>query len=161
MRDANPPRNGEGDRAKRGGGAGAVLSGPGKAIRQSRRLRRVMTLPEVALWAVLRGRPSGIKFRRQHPAGPYTIDFYCSDAMIAIEVDGEAHGRGDQPARDAERDDWFVRRGVMTLRVRAMDVLDDLDAVVAHVVEHVRLRLPLHHPAAPGGPPPRDKLGED
>jgi hypothetical protein len=40
-------------------------------------------------------------------------------------------------------------------------VLRDLDAAVSHVVETCRLRLPLHHSAAPSGPPPRDKLGED
>jgi hypothetical protein len=49
-----------------------------------------MTLPEVVLWQCLRQRPEGLKFRRQHPTGPYVLDFFCSDARLAIEVDGEA-----------------------------------------------------------------------
>ncbi|HEX8527090.1 endonuclease domain-containing protein [Allosphingosinicella sp.] len=62
-----------------------------------------MSLPEVLLWQQLRGEPAGLKFRRQHPTGPYDIDFYCSDARLAIEVDGEGHNRGDRPARDMAR----------------------------------------------------------
>src|SRR3546814_8269383 len=82
-----------------------------RTVTRSRRLRRVMSPPEIALWQVLRARPAGLKFRRQHPSGDYTLDFYCSDARLAIEIDGEAHGRGDRPMRDARRDRWFETHG--------------------------------------------------
>ncbi|MFW2830938.1 endonuclease domain-containing protein [Sphingomonas sp. ID0503] len=130
-----------------------------RAARTSRTRRRDMSLPEVLLWAVLRARPGGLKFRREHPSGDYSIDFYCSDARLAIEVDGEAHARGDRPNRDAARDAWFGSHGIYTMRVPAADILRDLDAVTHGILEKARSRLPLHHPA--GGPPPRDKLGED
>ncbi len=48
-----------------------------------------MSLPEVLLWQVLRTRPSDLKFRRQHPSGAYVADFYCHEARLVIEVDGE------------------------------------------------------------------------
>lgn len=132
------------------------------AVRQSRRLRREMSLPEVLLWQELRKRPCGLKFRRQQPTGDaLSLDFYCIDAKLAIEVDGEAHGRSDRPARDAARDAWLASQNVATLRVPARDVLNDLESVVRHVVATSRARLPLHHPAAPDGPPPRDELGEE
>jgi very-short-patch-repair endonuclease len=89
------------------------------------------------------------------------LDFFCSDARLAIEVDGFAHSTGDRPERDAARDAWFARAGIVTLRIPAQAVLEDLNAVVLHVVTEARARIPLHHPAAPGGPPPRDKLGEE
>jgi len=127
--------------------------------RNARKLRRKMSLPEVILWHWLRQRPDGLKFRRQHPTGPYVLDFFCSDARLAIEVDGEAHSRGDRPARDAIRDEWLRAAGIGTLRVPASDLLTDADAVLRSIVAEVRVRLPLHHPA--DGPPPRDKLGED
>jgi very-short-patch-repair endonuclease len=130
-------------------------------ITQSRRLRRRMSLPEILLWRELRTRPAGLKFRRQHPSGPYTLDFLCSDARLAIEVDGEAHERGDRPERDQARDAWLARAGVKTMRIPAIEVLHDLDAVLRGIVAEAQTRLPLHHPAAPGGPPPRDKLGEE
>ena len=123
---------------------------------KARDLRRQMTLPEVLLWQELRKRPNGLKFRRQHPTGPYVLDFFCSDARLAIEVDGEVHSRGDQPARDAERDTWLLAAGIETLRIPAAAVLDDLDAVVNWLVAEATGRLPLHQPAAPAGPPPRD-----
>jgi len=130
-------------------------------IDKARKLRRTMTPPEGLLWRELRQRPSGLKFRRQHPSGAYVLDFYCSDARLAIEVDGMAHDMGGNPAMDAARDQWFGRAGIATLRIPAKAVLDDLDAVLTLIVVEAQARLPLHHPAAPGGPPPRDKLREE
>jgi very-short-patch-repair endonuclease len=138
-----------------------MLGKPGKTVRRARKLRSEMTFPEVALWAVLRARPDNLKFRRQHPAGPYAIDFYCAEARLAIEIDGEIHGRGDTPARDLARDARLAADGIQTLRVPAVEVIRDLDAVVRGIVAAARARLPLHRPAAPGGPPPQAELGED
>ncbi len=93
-----------------------------------------MTLPEIALWHALRTRPGGFKFRRQHPAGPYSLDFYCDAARLCVEVDGEVHERGDNPARDALRDMWLARRGVETLRIAARDVLSNPEGVTTMIV---------------------------
>jgi len=132
-----------------------------RALANARRLRREMSLPEVLLWRELRKRPGGLKFRRQHASGDYVLDFFCSDARLAIEIDGIAHAMGDRPLRDEARDGWFARAGVETLRLAATEVLRDVEAVTEQIVGVARSRLPLHHPASPGGPPPRDKLGED
>ncbi|HEX8466409.1 MAG TPA: endonuclease domain-containing protein [Allosphingosinicella sp.] len=121
------------------------------AVGQSRRLRRRMSLPEILLWRELRQRPSGLKFRRQHPSGPYTLDFYCNDAKLAIEVDGEAHGRGDRPEKDAARDEWLAGAGIETMRIPAVEVLHDVEAAVRGIVALVLDRLPLNHPARAGG----------
>ena len=121
-----------------------------------------MTPPEWKLWEVLRTRPGQIKFRRQHPIGEdLSLDFFCNDARLAIEVDGEAHGRSDRPVRDARRDAFLMANGIATWRVPAREVVFNLDNVVAGLLAAVRERLPLHHPAKRGGPPPRAKLGED
>ena len=135
--------------------------GSARSVRQARHLRRNMSLPEVLLWQVLRNSPGGLKFRRQHPTGPYDLDFYCGDARLAVEVDGEAHERGDRPARDAARDQWLQSKGVKTMRVPAAEVLRNLEGVLSGIVAEARARLPLHHPAKPGGPPPPGKLGEE
>jgi very-short-patch-repair endonuclease len=128
-------------------------------VTKARNLRDNMSLPEVVLWRELRKRPGGLKFRRQHPSGAYVLDFFCSDARLAIEIDSFAHSTRDRPQHDAARDAWFAGAGIATLRIGARDVLADLEAVVAHIVETARARLPLHHPS--GGPPPPDKLGEE
>jgi very-short-patch-repair endonuclease len=128
-------------------------------IDKARKLRREMSLPEGLLWRELRARPSGLKFRRQHPSGAYVLDFFCNDARLAIEIDGESHSMGDRPAHDAARDAWFAKADIATLRIPAREVLADLVAVVQGIVAACMERLPLHHPS--GGPPPRDKLGEE
>ncbi len=155
----SPPRAflGEGDHAKHGGGDDlAMLCGPKATVRKARRLRRAMTAPEVILWHRLRRRPGGFKFRRQHPAGPFVLDFFCSDALLAIEVDGIVHGMGDNPDLDARRDRWLHERGIHVLRIAAADVTRSPDAAVEAIVAACGQRCnPLHHSAALSGPPPR------
>ena len=154
---AYPPRNGEGDRAakRRGGGGPAVLQSPIKTVKRARRLRREMSPAEAMLWRELRKKPGGFKFRRQFPLHPFSLDFACLDARLAIEVDGEAHDRGDQPQRDAKRDAFVSEQGFFTVRLPAVEVFRNLEGVLVAVVEECRARGPLHRPAPPDGPPPR------
>nr|WP_315382673.1 endonuclease domain-containing protein [uncultured Sphingomonas sp.] len=93
-----------------------------------------MTPPEIALWLALRKNEAGLRFRKQHPAEPYVLDFYCAPALLAIEVDGEAHARGDRPERDATRDAWLKARDVRVLRYTATDVLNHTESVVGQIV---------------------------
>ncbi|MBJ6122141.1 endonuclease domain-containing protein [Sphingomonas sp. BT553] len=131
-----------------------MLHGPKQTQHRASKLRRTMTLPEVILWQELRKRPAGLKFRRQHPAGRYVLDFFCASHHLAIEVDGEAHNRSDRPQRDGERDAWLAAQHIRVCRIPAMNVLTDLDAVIVHILSWcgVRGNLPLHQPSA--GPPP-------
>jgi len=131
-----------------------MLKGSGAAIGKARKLRRSMSLPEVLLWRELRKRPGGFRFRRQHPAGTYVLDFACLEAKLAIEVDGEAHGRGTNPVHDEARDEWLMAQGYRTMRIPAREVLSDLGAVVTYILAQCQ---PLHRPS--DGPPPR--TGED
>jgi very-short-patch-repair endonuclease len=133
-----------------------MLTGPGATVGAARKLRRKMTLPEVLLWRELRKRPAGFKWRRQHPAGPFVLDFVCLEARLAIEIDGEAHDRGANPARDEARDEWLMAQGYSTWRVPAREVLAELEAVVRYAVHLARKCQPLRPPAGP--PPPS---GED
>jgi very-short-patch-repair endonuclease len=105
-----------------------------KTVLKARALRRAMTQPEARLWQILRARPAGLKFRHQHPIGPYSLDFYCPGAKLAIEVDGDAHDMGDMPARDAARDAWLERRGVRTLRIPARDLYGDVEAAIIMIL---------------------------
>jgi very-short-patch-repair endonuclease len=134
-----------------------MLHGPKSTQKRAASLRKDMSLPEVLLWRELRKRPAGLKFRRQHPAGVFVLDFFCAEKKLAIEIDGEAHERGDRPERDAARDAWVLANGVRTCRIAAKAVLSDLDDVVRYIVAVACGELPLHQPAA--GPPPL--AGED
>ena len=103
------------------------VKGVRSAKENARKPRRSMSLPEVLLWRELRKKANGRQFRRQHPAGPYVLDFFCATSNLAIEVDGEAHSRGDRPERDVSRDDWLRAQGIQVMRIPAVEVLKNLD----------------------------------
>ena len=46
-----------------------------------------MSLPEVLIWTRIRG----CGFRRQHPLGPFILDFYRARDRLCIEIDGRQH----------------------------------------------------------------------
>ena len=105
-----------------------------ETVLRARALRRDMTLPEGMLWQVLRQRPDGFKFTRQHPIGRCIVDFYCPAARLVIEVDGESHSMGDRPQRDARRDWWLRNQGLRVLRFAASEVIKDLGSVITAIL---------------------------
>ena len=137
------------------------MRAPNKTLRRARELRREMSLPEVVLWQALRkGRLAGLRVRRQHPIGPYILDFYCPYARLAIEVDGLAHDTAAVVRHDEARQAWLARQGVTVLRVRASEVLRD------ERLEGILLGIERTIAAAPSGslcsaPPPRRGGGAD
>jgi very-short-patch-repair endonuclease len=53
-----------------------------------------MTSAERRLWSRLRAKQFfGVKFRRQHGVVAYLLDFYCSERLTVIEVNGDVHGQ--------------------------------------------------------------------
>jgi len=91
------------------------------------------------LWRALKGaKTDGLKFRKQHPIGPYVLDFYYHEASLCVEVDGASHGFGRRPENDARRDAWLKARGVRTLRLSAAVVLNEVDDAVRMIVATAR-----------------------
>ncbi len=112
-----------------------MITGPQETVKRTRKLRSEMSLPEVLIWREMRKRPKNLKFRRQHPAGIYILDFFCAKAKLAIEVDGFAHDSEDASRKDTARSHFLRSQGVLTLRVPARVVLEDLEAAMARIVE--------------------------
>ena len=74
-----------------------------------------------------------MKFRRQQVIGPYIVDFYCAQARLVIEVDGESHvGRGNS---DAARDSYLESHGLRVLRITNDDVLQEPEAVMRAILQ--------------------------
>ena len=109
-----------------------------RTVSKARILRKEMSLPEVLLWRVLKAKPLGIKFRRQHPIGPFVLDFYCPQAKLAIEIDGIAHDMGDRPLRDENRTAWLETQGIGLLRIPASDVLKSTEQAAEAIVAACR-----------------------
>ena len=101
-------------------------------IGRARTLRRTGTEPEQLLWTALRnGQIGGLKFRRQHPVGPYVVDFFCQGVGFVVEVDGASHE--DKAADDTERTRFLEGQGLRILRVTNEDVMRDIDAVTREI----------------------------
>ena len=130
-----------------------VLRAPNRTVDQARALRRQMSLPEVVLWQALRQkRLADLRIRRQHPIGPYILDFYCPSARLAVEVDGFAHDTAAGVRHDERRALWLTQHDVRVLRIRAIDLLrgERLEGVLAEI-ERATTSGPS---GAPGAPPP-------
>jgi very-short-patch-repair endonuclease len=102
----------------------------------ARAMRKSPTEVEQVLWLALRGQKlNGMRFRRQHPVGPYIVDFFCAAAQLAVELDGGIHERPEQAAYDANRAFALGRAGINLLRFTNADVLERLDWVLDRILE--------------------------
>jgi very-short-patch-repair endonuclease len=111
-------------------------------ITLARTLRRDSTWSERALWKHLRNRGvGGAKFRRQFGVGPYVLDFYCADALLAIELDGDVHGHPQQERHDHYRDKFITNLGIKVLRFWNEEVRTNLDGVLEEILRTVQLRI--------------------
>jgi len=105
----------------------------------ARVLRTGETHAEAVLWEALRGRKlNGLKFRRQHPIGPFVADFCCAERRLIVELDGEIHTT--QQDCDAEREALLHQAGYSVIRFANEQVLHDLPAVL-DAIHHASLQL--------------------
>jgi len=94
-------------------------------------MRTDSTCAEDMLWKRLRNRQLvGMKFRRQHPLGPYIVDFYCHEASLAIELDGRGHQDTDRADYDQIRSMELEGMGVKVIRFWHQEVMDNLEGVL-------------------------------
>lgn len=98
------------------------------------RLRNSTTASEELLWNYLRKNSLGVKFRRQHPAAIYVLDFYCHELKLAIEVDGSIHSLESVKKNDIERQQYLESVGIKFIRFTNSDVKLELEKVL-HVID--------------------------
>jgi very-short-patch-repair endonuclease len=104
---------------------------------RARYLRGNMTDAEQRLWRALRrDQLNGFSFRRQHPLGPYTLDFYCSRLRLAVEVDGGQHAEERKQADD-RRTQWLAEKGGTVVRYWNNEVLSNLEGVPGDLLGHM------------------------
>ncbi|MDP9422891.1 MAG: endonuclease domain-containing protein [Pseudomonadota bacterium] len=102
------------------------------SLTRVREARRDSTPAERKLWSRLRSRQlNGAKFRRQVWLGPFIADFFCAEARLIVEVDGDSHAA--QMAYDERRTNWLAGEGFRVVRVTNRDVMHNLDGVLQHI----------------------------
>jgi very-short-patch-repair endonuclease len=106
-----------------------------------------MTDVERKLWDCLRGcQLETYKFRRQHPIGPYVLDFFCEQVGLAIELDGDQHGDPVNVRKDTVRTGWLNAHGVRVIRFWNADLRSDINPALDIILDALR---------APALPQPR------
>jgi very-short-patch-repair endonuclease len=102
-------------------------------------LRRARTPAETILRRALRNKQlGGLRFRFQHPVGPFILDFYCPQHRLVVEVDGAVHDDPDQHIHDEARTEQLAAYGYRVIRFRNREVLDDLSGVLQRILETTR-----------------------
>jgi len=90
-----------------------------------------MTAAECVLWQSLKGRQLvGKKFRRQMSIGRYIVDFYCPEARLVIELDGERHFSITMDDYEAERTKYLEQEGLKVIRFENKELYDNLGRVM-------------------------------
>ena len=89
---------------------------------------------EKLMWRLLRNRAlRGTKFRREHPVGPFIVDFVCLSHRLVIELDGGQHAK--ETRRDERRTALLSGRGYRVLRFWNHDVLRNSEGVLTVIAE--------------------------
>ena len=132
-----------------------MIHGPKETQRKAAAQRKAMSLPEVLLWRELRLRPEGLKFRRQHPAGRYILDFFCAQAKLAVEIEGHAHNTEGRPEHDRIRTLWLENEGLRVLRIPATEVLKDATSVATAIAQYANQGWPQNPPLQGEGDRPK------
>ena len=105
----------------------------------ARELRRTLTESERRLWSALRDRRLlDLKFRRQHPVGPFIVDFICLTGALVVELDGSQHHDEEQFWYDYRRTKFLEARGFRVLRFQNGFVLRHPDQCVEQIADAVR-----------------------
>jgi very-short-patch-repair endonuclease len=132
--ESTSPCKGEVGRAAAGRGSRPRFSRTLQMTSRARRLRANLTDAEQKLWRALRRNQIGnFNFRRQHPLGPYTLDFYCPQLLLGIEVDGGQHNEKLRRTSDNRRTSWLESKGISVIRFWNNEVLQNLDGVLSEI----------------------------
>lgn len=110
-----------------------------------RRLQRKESTPsEMRMWSILRNRRfENLKFPRQHSIGKFTVDFYCHQIKLIVEIDGSTHENLGSVNYDFVRDEWLKQEGYFVVRYENESVfkfpelvMEDLEKVILSINPH-------------------------
>lgn len=99
-------------------------------LQHARDLRHPLTPAEKRVWAGVRNRRLGYKIRRQHPIFRFIADFYCDEAKLVIEIDGDTHAEPERQSTMPPRTSWLEAGGYHVIRFSNRQVYEDVDRVL-------------------------------
>ena len=106
----------------------------------ARILRENMTQYEKLLWDRLKQKQvCGLRFRRQHPIDFFIADFYCHEARLVVEIDGEIHEcqKEYDDGRSAEMERFYIK----VIRFKNSDVKNNINRVISKIEVEIKSRI--------------------
>ena len=89
------------------------------------------------MWNELRANKLGVHFRRQQVIQGFIVDFYCHNAWLVVEVDGDVHDL--QQEEDARREKVLREMGLSIVRFGNDEVVRNLSVVVGRIRDLVSM----------------------
>ena len=108
-------------------------------FKRAQKLRDNETKAEIILWFYLSNRQmEGVKFRRQHPANKFAVDFYTVELKLVIEVDGKYHENREQKFYDDDRSEILESYDLVILRFTNEQVINSTQSVLDEIRRTIR-----------------------
>ncbi len=109
-----------------------------KMTKTRQALRRNMPKAEIILWSFLKGKQiKGLIFRRQYSIEKNTVDFYCPEIRLAIEVDGESHLFEKQKEKDLGKETVLKKENIKLVRYLNTDIYNNIEGVIEDLYKQI------------------------
>jgi very-short-patch-repair endonuclease len=111
-----------------------------ETFRVAKILRDNMTTCEKLLWEKLKQKQiCGLRFRRQHPIVFFITDFYCHEARLVIEIDGDIHSqqREYDDGRSAEMEKFSIK----VIRFTNSEIENNINYVIKVIEDEAKIRI--------------------
>jgi very-short-patch-repair endonuclease len=103
-----------------------------------KKLRNNLGLPEIILWKEIKGSALGYKFRRQYGVGSYSLDFYCPELRLWIDLDGNTHDSPEAFEKDRNRTEFINSQNIKIIRFQNKDMLYNLNSVIEEIKKNLK-----------------------
>ncbi len=107
-------------------------------LEKAQEMRANPTEAEAVLWAELKGKRLGHKFRQQHLIDDFIADFVCLTKKLIIEVDGKIHE--SQQEQDEARTAVLENLEYKVIRFKNEEVFNDLENVLKKIESELAKR---------------------
>jgi very-short-patch-repair endonuclease len=112
-----------------------------RLVARAREVRSQQTPAEKVFWkALINLKEVDYKFIRQKPLDNFIVDFYCSELLLVVEIDGEIHSKSK--IRDQERDEILREKyNLLIVRYSNEQVMNDIDNVFSDLIDKIKSRV--------------------
>ena len=102
-------------------------------VERAKKMLENPTIQESLVWNnILKSKLTGFKFTQQKIIDNYILDFYCSELLIAIELDGDQHLKANNLEYDKIRDNLLNSFGVKVIRI-SNDEASDIELLTKQI----------------------------